>query len=112
MPVTLLRAAAWLSILLIALVTVSPIWLRPVTSASADLERFVAFVVVGALFAAAYPERVVLVVGFVILAAGILEFGQNLVSDRHGTFNHFVVKSAGGAIGAIAGRLIYDAFKI
>jgi hypothetical protein len=51
MTIILLRVAAWLSLLVIFLVTLGPIGLRPVSPAPAHVERFVAFLVVGILLA-------------------------------------------------------------
>ncbi len=48
---------AWVILLAILAVTISPINFRPVTGEPADLERFGAFFLVGALFALAYPRR-------------------------------------------------------
>lgn len=52
-----LRIGAWMVLLAILAVTISPIKFRPITGESADLERFVAFFLVGALFALAYPRH-------------------------------------------------------
>lgn len=45
--------AAWLALIVIAIVTVGPIDLRPVSGAPPQFERAVAFLVVGYLFALA-----------------------------------------------------------
>jgi CBS domain containing-hemolysin-like protein len=49
------RWLAWLLVLAIAVVTLVPIELRPVTAAPANGERFAAFMAVGALFCVGYP---------------------------------------------------------
>jgi hypothetical protein len=59
----------------------------------------VAFVVVGALFAAAYPRHIVLASLVVIGAAILLEAFQLLEPSRHGRLFDASVKIAGGLIG-------------
>jgi hypothetical protein len=44
------RWVAWLLVIAVAVFTLSPIELRPVTAAPANLERFAAFAVIGAAF--------------------------------------------------------------
>jgi hypothetical protein len=95
----LTRIMAWLCLGYIAIVTVGPIWIRPVTGASPQLERLVAFAVVGALFAAAYPRHIVLAAIVVIGAAILLESFQLLEPSRHGRLFDASVKIVGGAIG-------------
>ncbi len=51
------RWAAWLLVLAIAVFTLPPIELRPVTTAPADLEWFVAFPEIGAAFCFGYPQH-------------------------------------------------------
>src|SRR4051812_14039356 len=95
------RCLAWVLVLVVAGATLSPIELRPVTSAPADIERVVAFGLIGASFWLGYPQRrgIVLVV---IGLAGLLEAAQMLVPGRHGTLHDFLVKG----LGALAGALI------
>ena len=112
MAVILLRVAAWLSVLVICVVTLGPIGLRPVSSTHVDIERFAAFLVVGSLFGAAYPKRVLLTALLMVAFAGVLEFGQNFVAERHGLFSDFVVKAAACTIGVLAGRLAAQALEL
>ena len=72
---SIIKAAAWLSILMILLVTVVPIGFRPSSGFSPNIERFCAMAAVGALFAAAYPKKLWLVVLALSLAAA-----ENLAS--------------------------------
>jgi hypothetical protein len=46
----ILRGAAWLLLIAVAVFTLSPIQFRPVTAAPADVERFVAFALLGGVF--------------------------------------------------------------
>jgi VanZ family protein len=102
----LFRCAAWLLVAAIALSTLSPLALRPVTGAPADVERFVAFVVMGAAFCLGYPKRRLIIVLLVIGLASLLEASQYLVPSRHGQIHDFVVKAFGGLVGALAAILI------
>jgi len=103
MTIILLRVAAWLSLLVIFVVTLGPIGLRPVSPAPAHVERFVAFLVVGILFGAAYPRSLLMAVAFVVISAAVLELGQHLVPNRHGMLADFIVKAVGGGLGALVG---------
>jgi len=76
-----------------------------VTGVSPQLERLVAFAVVGALFAAAYPRHIVLAAIVVIGTAVLLESLQLLEPSRHGRLFDASVKIAGGLIGLAAGSI-------
>ena len=63
----------------------------------AHFVHVVAFAVVGALFAFAYPGRLLVVSCIVIGGAALLELAQTLTPDRHGTLMDALDKIAGGA---------------
>lgn len=98
-------AAAWLALILIAVVTLGPIGLRPVSGTSPQLERAVAFFVVGLLFALAYPRHVWWAAALVICATFGLELLQNFTPDRHGREADALAKFAGAALGLSLGWL-------
>lgn len=98
-----IRSAAWLSIAIILLITIVPIGFRPATGFSPNLERFCVMAAVGALFAAAYPERLWLIVLALSLAAAILEPLQFVAAGRHPSLRDVEVKSLGAAVGAAVG---------
>jgi len=106
MTVILIRTAAWFSLLAICVTTVGPVGMRPATPLPAHVERFAAFLVVGALFGAGYPKSLLLMAAVVILSAGVLELAQHLVPNRHGRFADFIAKAAGGGLGVFAARMI------
>ena len=83
-----------------------PIELRPVTAVPADLERFVAFVLVGAAFSIGYPKRRVLILLLVLAGVGLLEIAQHFVPGRHGHFHDAVVKASGVVLGALTAMLV------
>lgn len=98
-----LRLAAWACLGVIAVATLSSVELRPVTGLPAHAERFAAFALVGALFAAAYPRHLPLVAALVLGAALLLEAMQLMVASRHGRLFDATVKLAGGGLGILAG---------
>ncbi len=100
------RIAAWALFAAIALFTLSPIELRPVTAAPVDVERFGAFLALGLLLGIGYPRhRALVVLGALVAAAG-LEGLQLLVPGRHGHLADAGVKAAAALIGAgLAGPL-------
>ena len=95
-----IRRAAWLSILIVLLVTLVPIGLRPATGLSPNIERFCVMAAVGALFAAAYPGRFWLTLS---LTAAMFEPLQSLATGRHPSPRYVEFKSLGAAIGAVLG---------
>ena len=108
MPQKIFRLLAWCSLLAIFLFTDAPIWLRPVTHFSPDLERFAALVVVAALFVVAYPRRAMPITGFLICAVGLFEALQMLFAGRHGELHDVAVKDAGVLAGVWLGSLLID----
>lgn len=96
---------AWLCLAYVAFVTIGPAAMRPVTGVSPQLERLVAFALMGALFAAAYPRHIVLAAVVVIGAAILLEAFQLLEPSRHGRLFDASVKVVGGIAGLGAGWL-------
>jgi hypothetical protein len=100
------RWMAWLLLVAVALLTLCPIALRPVTGASADLERALAFAVIGGAFCLGYPKHRLFVVLFAIGLAGLLEAAQNLVPGRHGQVHDLAVKVLSTVAGALAAALL------
>ncbi|WP_236759403.1 VanZ family protein [Agrobacterium sp. RAC06] len=88
------------------LVTVAPIGARPSTITSADLDRAIAFVVMSALFAIAYPRRILPIALALILAVFLIELAQYFSVTRHPQFHDALVKAFGVLIGVSTGRLI------
>jgi apolipoprotein N-acyltransferase len=101
-----LRIAAWLVLATIALVTLAPLEWRPETGLHPQIERFVAFAVVGALFAMAYPRYIVFTVAIVLGTALLLEYLQLFAPSRHGRLFDAGFKIVGGCAGLIAGWLV------
>ena len=87
------RWLAWPLLVAIIYVTVSPIGLRPVTPAPADLERFVAYAALGDVFCLGYPKHRLLALVSLVALAGALEALQHLVPTRHGRISDAAVKA-------------------
>ena len=62
--------------------------------------------VLGALFAFAYPSRVIFVCSIVLISAVALEYLQTLTPDRHGRLLDAFEKLAGGALRIFAAHAI------
>ncbi|WP_201863943.1 VanZ family protein [Microvirga soli] len=108
------RRLAWLLVLAVAVFTLAPIELRPVTAAPAVWERFAAFVVIGVLFCLGYPHHQWRMVGLAIGLAGLLEVLQHMSPNRHGRLPDGLVKAAGALLGvglAVAAERIFGRLR-
>jgi uncharacterized membrane protein YccC len=101
--------AAWGTLAFICFVTLSPIDLRPKTG-EVGLERFGAFVLLGVLFAAAYPSHFLRLILFLVCVVFGFEALQLLTPDRHGQPLDAIEKAAGALAGACLARFI-QAFR-
>ena len=101
-----LRLASWVIFAAIVVMTLGPVSVRPHTPASANADRFVAYLVLGICFVLAYPGRIYLVSIALIAAAGGLEWAQNFVPGRDGRLEDFLFKAAGVMVGLGAARLL------
>jgi VanZ family protein len=99
---TLCRWIAWPILAAVFFVTLSPVAWRPVTGAPAEIERFAAFAVLGAVFCAGYPKHRIIVLILLVAVAGSLEALQQLVPTRHGRISDACLK----ALGAITGVFV------
>jgi len=96
----LVRASAWGLLLAIAVMTLGPPVVRPELSSSPDLDRALAWALLGALFVIAYPGRIIVFVAFLILAATVLELLQLEALGRHGRASDLAYKTVGVLFGA------------
>jgi VanZ family protein len=99
-PTGFFRWLAWLLVCAIAVFTLAPIGLRPVTAAPVSLERFAAFAAVGVAFCLGYPKHRLHVLVVLIGIVGLLEVAQNHVPGRHGRLPDGIVKASGALLGA------------
>jgi hypothetical protein len=93
-PKVFFRSVAWL------FVTLAPVQFRPVTAAPVSLERFAAFVAIGAAFCLGYPKHRLHILVLLIGIVGFLEVIQNYVPSRHGRLPDGLVKASGVLLGA------------
>jgi len=99
-PKVFFRWVAWLLICAIAVFTLAPIQFRPVTAAPVILERFAAFVAIGATFCLGYPKHRLPILVLLLGIIGFLEIAQNYVPSRHGHLPDGLVKASGALLGA------------
>ena len=115
----LITIAAWVAIAVIAYATLTrvgfvyaiyfklaPLLRGPAMRTYAHFEHIIAFALLGALFAFAYPKRLLLVCCIVLGGAALLEIAQTLTPDRHGTLIDALEKIAGGSAGILLARTI------
>ncbi|HEV7719013.1 MAG TPA: VanZ family protein [Arsenicitalea sp.] len=100
------RVAAWLLLIGIAVATLGPIGIRPVTGEPPQLERLVAYMLMGAAFALAYPRQFWVISIGIVVVAGALEALQLVDPGRHGQVPDFLAKAAGGLIGVVCATLL------
>ena len=100
------RCIAWLLLLALVLITLSPIEWRPTSGTPAHFERFAAFAVLGAAFSLGYPKHRFKALIFLVVFTGVLEALQYLVPGRHGRTYDAAVKVFGAAVGVfVTGQL-------
>ncbi|WP_111542437.1 VanZ family protein [Mesorhizobium kowhaii] len=97
-----IAASALLAIIIFA--TLSPIQMRP-HIAEANVERALAYVLLGFVLALGFPNRLYQAAIFVVATAGVLELLQIIDPGRHAQFADALVKASAGVIGIVAGQL-------
>jgi VanZ family protein len=85
------RAAAWIGILAIIILSVVPAQERPVTGVGQWLEHFAAFGLVGALFAIGYRLSLLRLWGLAILLCAGIELSQIPLPTRHARLSDFLI---------------------
>src|SRR6516165_3163137 len=101
----MLRAASWVIILGLVIVTVIPGDERPITGLQHDIEHFVAFGLAGLTFGFAYFQsvRVNLLSAFVFTL--VLELSQIPLATRHARLRDFMVDATAACVGIVIGHL-------
>ena len=114
----LIALVAWISVAILAYVTLMHVgfvysiyfrlapFLRVDMKTYVHLEHVIAFAILGAIFAFAYPKRIYLVCSVVFLSAIVLEYLQTFTPDRHGTMIDAFEKIVGGAVGIFTAHAI------
>jgi VanZ family protein len=93
------RVTAWLLVLAAAFLTLAPRSFRPVTGVEHHLEHFLAFTILGLVFATGYPNRRLVLALAGIAMAGLLETFQSWAPGRHANFSDFAVNAIGLCVG-------------
>lgn len=99
------RFSAWAVLAVTLFVTLSPIGLRPHDILPVNVDRALAFALMGILFVTAYPRQWPWVALLVVVGAGAIELLQVLAPTRHAHVNDALVKGLGGIAGVFAGWL-------
>jgi VanZ family protein len=100
------RAAAWLLLAAIVVLSLVPPTARPTTTVPHDLEHAGIFLLDGAAFGIAYLGcEWLLGIGAVAFCAAI-EVAQLMVPGRHARVSDFVVDATAACIGILAGSLL------
>jgi hypothetical protein len=111
MNIRTLRILAWFVLGAIAVVTLSPIGFRPSLPVAPNLERAGAFLLAGAIFAAAYPRKIWFAATVVLVGVLGLEAAQNLQPSRHGRIEDTLVKAVAALIGIGMGCIVGRIFQ-
>ena len=101
-----LRIVAWLLLAGLIFATLAPIDLRPNSPLPTGAERAFALMLVGFVFALAYPRHILLVTTLVLGATVLLELLQLMSPSRHGRLVDVAVKLLGAATGLAMGWLL------
>jgi hypothetical protein len=103
---TAIRAAAWLMVAALVLLTLVPPVMRPVSPAPQGLEHFVSFTFAGALQYLAYPGRLLPWLVTAVVFAGAMEFLQIPMTGRHARFMDLLIDAVAGCAGILIGLLV------
>lgn len=102
--ILLSRLASIFLLALIVFATLSPIGLRHL--GDANLERALAYVLLGSALALSFPRHTIRTAVFVVGIAAVLELLQLIDPGRHGRIEDMVIKAAAGLIGIAAITLV------
>jgi VanZ family protein len=93
------RAASWLLIFAIAVLSLVPPAYRTVTHASQNVEHFAIFFAAGVSSGFGYPNRPLVSGLLLLIFCAAIELAQQLVPGRHARLSDFVVDAAAVCIG-------------
>jgi len=108
--IALLRLVAWLLTAIVTFVTLGTEGVRPHPVLGQQGDHALAFLLVGILFALAYPQRRWTASAVAVVLIGLLEIMQLWAPGRHARFEDFVVDALSACVGlaltAAAARMI------
>ncbi|WP_246688687.1 MULTISPECIES: hypothetical protein [unclassified Mesorhizobium] len=99
------RLAALALLASIIFATLSPIEMRP-HMGGANMERALAYVLLGLALALGYPARLMQTMLFVCAVAGVLELLQAIDPGRHARLHDALLKAVAGLVGIAIGRMV------
>jgi VanZ family protein len=108
---TYLRILAWTLVVGIVVVTVVPASDRPETGVEHNYEHFLAFGLVGLVFALAYSQRPMVLLLSGIVFALLLELAQIPLPTRHARIEDFLIDAFGESLGIMLAYLARSACK-
>ena len=97
----ILKAASWLVLVGLVIVTIVPANERPVSGLQHDLEHFSAFSLAGLMFGLAYAGHLRALSLSAIAFTLALELSQIPLATRHARLEDFVVDAAGACLGIV-----------
>jgi VanZ family protein len=93
------RAAAWLLVMVIMVLSVVPPSHRPMTNAWHGLEHISIFLATGVAFGIGYPNRVRVLAPALVIFVSAIEIAQLWVPGRHARLSDFLLDAVGVSIG-------------
>jgi VanZ family protein len=96
---TVFQIAAWLSLLVIAALSLVAPSLRPVTFLPQALEHAAIFGLAGIAAGLGYPDRKALTMAAMVIFSGAVELAQLFAPGRHARLRDFAVDAAAALIG-------------
>lgn len=101
------RWAAWILLIALAVITLGPIGVRPVSQAPVGIEHTLAFAALGLAFAMGYPRHLPTILALVIAVVVLLEVGQTFDPSRHARLSDIIQKMIGGGMGVAFGAFVH-----
>jgi VanZ family protein len=96
---TFFRFIAWPLAAAVTFASLGPARYRPELRITHDGEHALAFVLIGLVFALAYPRQRPLIAGASVVLIGLLELLQLFVSGRHARLSDFLIDALAALIG-------------
>jgi VanZ family protein len=103
MRMTLLRGLAWLLLAAIAVLSLVPPLLRPVTEMPHTFEHFGIFALCGWAYGTGYRSGHLFQAAALVVFCGLIELLQLMVPGRHARMIDFVVDAAASCVGVLFG---------
>lgn len=100
------RTVAWIMFAVVALISATRVRLPACTSISLDMERSIAFGLVGMMFIFAYPDDRRIVAALCFLGVIVTELLQAMFSTRYERMEGVIFKTMGATAGLLIGAAI------